>query len=303
MNSAREEGKMKDLRWYVVALLLFLAVVLLFAPLELGGEFSFQVQPIVYLLLAAAIASNIFIPYIQRFSAIKIIIGWLAVYLIARLTIFTQPPVLGGISTYRDLVILGVSVFLSYQLANRLNDLEQVIEKLTLPTLDGKVFALNEATDEIKTEFVRSRRHNRPLSVVVVEPIMDMVETDFQRTVKEIQEAMVDRYVSANLAQVITKEVRRTDLVMEERVHQHNRFIVLCPETPSEGSYILAERIKSNAKQSLGIPIVCGIASFPNEALTFEDLVQKAEANLTDASTLALDAGANSLQTDAVVNK
>lgn len=262
-----------------------------------------RVQPIVFLLVAAAIASNILIPFLQRLPGIILLAGWVAFYIILRLTIFRQPPLLGEINTYRDIVVLGLGVFLSYQVGGRLNELEQVIEKLTLPNLDGKVFALNDATNEIKTEFIRSRRHNRPLSVVVIEPMLDMIETDFQRTIQEIQEAMVERYITSNLAQVITKEVRRTDLVMEEKIRQHNRFIVLCPETPSEGSYILAERIKSNAKQALGIPVFCGIASFPNEALTFEDLVQKAEANLTDSSGLALDVSANSLQPDPVQNK
>jgi hypothetical protein len=48
---------------------------------------------------------------------------------------------------------------------------------------------------------------------------------------------------------------------------------VLCPETDTTDIIFLAQRISQIVEDRTGLQVNCGIASFPDEALTFEDLL------------------------------
>ena len=90
---------------------------------------------------------------------------------------------------------------------------------------------------------------------------------------------MVSRFVSVSLAKIITREARRTDLIISQG-EGDNRFLILCPETKGRDTINLAERIRSTVMDRLGVDINYGIASFPEEALTYEELLQRAEFQL-----------------------
>lgn len=68
------------------------------------------------------------------------------------------------------------------------------------------------------------------------------------------------------------------DTVLEDR--KNGRFIILCPEIDGQNSTVLIERIRMAVSRQLGIEVQCGTASFPDTALTFEELVNRAESQL-----------------------
>jgi GGDEF domain-containing protein len=174
--------------------------------------------------------------------------------------------------------MLLIAVALGYSVAGSLNEFEQFIEKVTLPDVGQRVVRLDQATEMIKTEFIRSRRHSRPLALLLVEPTSLSFEPELERAVRDIQEKMTERFVAANLAQVIANEARRTDVILSK--DGTGRFVVLCPEDQRPGTVNLAERIQDDLVDKLGVSVAYGIASFPDEALTFEDLLKRAEFNL-----------------------
>jgi GGDEF domain-containing protein len=120
--------------------------------------------------------------------------------------------------------------------------------------------------------------------VVVVEPEPDSIQVALHRTVQEVQQAMMTRYVITSLARVFNKVLRRIDVVIEQR--EQGRFVILCPETNATGSNVLADRIQAAVAEQLGVSVKCGTASFPDEALTFEELVRQAESHLQQPAEL-----------------
>lgn len=64
---------------------------------------------------------------------------------------------------------------------------------------------------------------------------------------------------------------------MRDRV---GRIIVLCPETDIESSTMLAKRIAQEVEARTGARMLWGASAFPDEALTFDDLLQKARERL-----------------------
>ena len=129
------------------------------------------------------------------------------------------------------------------------------------------------ATNEILAEMARSRRHGRPLSVTVVEPDPDSIELAAERAGEEVQRAIRMRYVRGELAKAMTDELRRTDLLFEHA--ESGRFVVVSPETEPDGAMLVAARVRDAAAR-VGILVDSGAASFPEQAITFEELVSRA---------------------------
>ena len=76
------------------------------------------------------------------------------------------------------------------------------------------------------------------------------------------------------------KYLRPTDLILEDR--NANRFYILCPETSLKNLKIMIEYVEDVTRGGLGITTSLGFATFPDEAIAFEDLLNKSVARLTE---------------------
>jgi hypothetical protein len=90
---------------------------------------------------------------------------------------------------------------------------------------------------------------------------------------KSLQHDVLTRLSNARIGQAIGEAVRQTDLLIQDHI---GRFIILCPETDLENARFLAERTYKIIEERTGQLVNYGIASFPDEALTFEDLLHLA---------------------------
>lgn len=286
---------MSRLKISIALMILYLAFVFNLARLDIGQINGVSLHPFVYVLITLAMISVISLRFLHT-ARIWLPIGiWLVVYLIGRFLLFNQRALLGGADTYlaiSEVTLLTVGTALAYDLARQLFAFETYIENITFAEMGRTIPTMQEASEDIKAEFIRSRRHERPLSLLVIEPSGGAKETDTQRFVQRVQESMLQRFVAASLAQVINKEARRTDLVATR--NSDGRFMVLCPETSAEGAARLAERVQHEAINRLGIRLVYGYAAFPDEALTFEDLLAKSERNLEHYLPMGLPADGTS---------
>ncbi len=241
-------------------------------------------QPVhffVYILVVLALAAYLFSSDLQKSPLYWGLIIWGGLYVVIRLAFYRNDPLFVGTALFQtitELVVVSLSVLVSYDLMRNLNVMEDLVEKVTFGTMSQRVLDMQLAEEEIKTEMIRSRRHERPLTVMVVEPAPNALEANMQRVVQEVQRAITRRYVLGSLANAISDEARRTDLII--RRDQQGRFVILCPETTLEGSIVLADRIRANVAERLGIPVAFGVATFPDEALSFDELLRKAESDL-----------------------
>ena len=111
-------------------------------------------------------------------------------------------------------------------------------------------------------------------------------ESDDEKLIREafrnIQHDLMSRFTSARVGQIIDDRVRQTDLVLRD---YKGRFVVLCPETDFSNASLLAKRISQAIKERTSLRVLWGVAAFPEEALTFEDLLQKAQERLIDSTS------------------
>ncbi|HYN89902.1 MAG TPA: hypothetical protein VER55_15320 [Ardenticatenaceae bacterium] len=273
---------MRQLRLWTIALLVDLAIVFNIERLDFNQPNLIDIRSFVYVLVMLAAVSVLALRQLWRSPAYVAVLLWIGVYYLCRLVVASSHPLLGGINTYltvTELTVIVATTLLAHRVARHVQDFEDAVENLTFPARNRRVQSLEEAAEEIQTELTRSRRYHNPLSVIVVEPEPETLQAALHRTVQEVQQRMMTRYVLTRMARMIVDEVRRTDMIIEQP--GHGRFIILTPETDAANSKTLINRIRTAATAQMGVAVACGVATFPYDALTFEELVREAETHLT----------------------
>src|SRR3990172_3789753 len=184
---------MNNLRRSIIVLISLLAIFYNIERFDFGEENVIDIQSFVYVFGLAAVLSVIFIPVLHRSSIYLPLALWLGVYLLAKLLIFSDSrPLLGGLYTYLTITeagLLSILIWLTHHVARNLREFAEAVENITFANVGRKVRHLGEAVEDIETELIRSRRHNRPLSIVVVEPDRQTVQAALHRAVQEVQES------------------------------------------------------------------------------------------------------------------
>jgi GGDEF domain-containing protein len=176
-----------------------------------------------------------------------------------------------------EFVLIEIAAGLAFDIGRQLRQVSRLIDKFTAITYPNRTLDLRTAGDRISTELTRSRRYSRPLSVLVVQ--MDKLE-DQQVLEKDesLQRDILTRFAAARIGEIVNDRARETDLILRDSNH---RFILICPETGHSNSAILAQRISKSVAENIGAKVRWGVSSFPDEALTFDDLVEKAMERLS----------------------
>ncbi len=185
-----------------------------------------------------------------------------------------------------ELVFLVTGMMLAREITLSFREMEQTVEKLIFATFSGRALLFEEAAKVIQTELARSRRYNRPLSLVIIEPDPAAIGAEFQPAPREIQQQLARRYVMAQIAEILDKEARNTDTIVKQ--DKPDRFIILCPETQTSNTNTLIRRVVEKTRAQVGVQVGFGVAAFPDEAMTFEELLQKAEAKMVKSGAFSL---------------
>jgi len=270
---------MKQLRFSFIALIFFVGIVLNLERFDIGQQIDIiNIHSFFYVLFGIAVLSTLAFTALRRVPMPIQLVSWIGIYLICKLFIFTDRPFIGGVYTYlsiTEVTLLALGVLLSHRTTEDLFAFETVIANINLSGVSSRVMEFDQAGDEIAKEFIRSRRYKIPLSVLVLKLDPEIIKANRDNSMEEVILSLMTRYTANSLVRVLDKELRRTDLIIEQT--RRNRLILLFPETDAAGSKVMTSRIEQLTEKHLGISISCGSATFPDEAITFEELVQRAE--------------------------
>ncbi len=264
----------------------FFGAAIYLAAIFVLGQADYADRPIInfanyfYLAVMVAVPLTLFFPSISRTSAYVPLIVWAGVYL-ALLQFIDR-----SLSASKDelsiivleFILLEVGVMLAYRLALQISHAESIMDALALSAFPHRAHDIEEENQRIKIELTRSRRYHRPLSVLIIQ-FESEDDKATREMLKSVQHDLLSRFTFARVAQIIDDRIRQTDLVLRDH---KGRFIVLCPETDLPNASLLAKRISQSIKERTSLGVLWGVAAFPEEALTFEDLLQKARERLMD---------------------
>ena len=98
------------------------------------------------------------------------------------------------------------------------------------------------------------------------------IQVALDRMVQEVQRAMMKRYVLSDVARTLCHRLEDYNVVAQTNDH----FLILLPEVASEQLTDLVGRLRQVVSEQVGVTLQVGTASFPDDAVTFESLVDKA---------------------------
>jgi GGDEF domain-containing protein len=255
------------------------------AAIFILAQFDYSDSPIIdfakyfYFAVMVAVPATIFFPNITKVNVGIPIILWGSIYfvMLQMLDRSISAPDSNFAIILLEFVLLLLGVWIAYQLADGINHAESILEAMAISAFPNRVRDIHEASRQIKTEINRSRRYYRPLSLIILSVEFSR-ETSPGSIILNIQHDLTNRFSLARMSQIIDEHVRQTDMVFRD---QQSRFILLCPETNSESSFLLAGRITATVKELTGVDLLSGIAVFPDDAINFDDLIDAASRRLT----------------------
>ena len=175
-------------------------------------------------------------------------------------------------------MLISIGAGLSYFVGWNLNDFEDAVEKITFAEIK-RAINLKEATEMIENEIYRSRRYGHPMTILMVQPLADSRRVILNVSIREIQDAMVARYMSISMARALYSHIRRTDILVEQP--DQGRFIVVSPETDKAASGAVIGKVQEAARE-IGAQVVMSQTNFPEDALTLEELLNQSEIRLAE---------------------
>lgn len=143
--------------------------------------------------------------------------------------------------------------------------LQQVADSLVIYDEATSLMRWKFAKQTLITEILRGRRYHNDVSLVLFdyEGREQLAQDDLNRMNKMVAEVLLDGI--------------RTNL---DIAFINDQLGLILPETGDKGALILSQRLAQKLNRLSDVPIVAGIASFPQDAITEDEIVLQAKKAL-----------------------
>jgi hypothetical protein len=269
---------MRRLKIYVLTIILWFAgfynLERLIAPINLAS--------FVYVLAAVYAVFVILYTPLYRLSAAWLFLASLVPYL--GLKVALQYPIAGMNLplTVTEVVPLLITIYLARQIGQGVEEFRSEILRLTVGAASVAAHPFQTAQAEFYREIRRARHYKRPAVVLSVAPAKESIDLSINRFLLEAQNSIIRQYIVARTADLLRNDLKETDIVTMRQDH----FLVLLPETEQKHLDGIVSRLQSSAGQRLGFHLNIGAATFPEEAVTFESLVEQAEQRMKETTAV-----------------
>ncbi|TEU20916.1 MAG: hypothetical protein E3J21_02215 [Anaerolineales bacterium] len=181
--------------------------------------------------------------------------------------------------TVTEICVIALTTVLARRLSNGLSEFESAIANITIGQAGKSPEPFSTGQGEMYREVRRARRHQRPLTLVAIGVEEESVQVALDRMVQEVQQAMMKQYVLSGVARTLCDELEDYNIIAQRNDH----FLALLPEVAQEKLADLIEQLRKAVSEQVGVALQIGTASFPEDAVTFESLVEKAVEEMDPA--------------------
>jgi len=268
---------MKSLRFWITILIIW---IIFFFNIERINS-PINIRSYTYIFVAVVAALTLVLPRLQRIPFFILLVTPVPVFLVLKTLMergdWHENLLLGNALplTVTQVSAIILTSLLARQIYYRLREFEDVIANVTFNYIGKLPKPFSEGQGTIYTEVKRARRYHRPLALIALR----VNEADFQivlpEMVKEVQQAMMREYTMAGIARILGENMHDFDTIAV----RDNNFILVLPEISTEETAHIAQKLEDTVKEKMKVKLQVGIASFPNEAMTFESLVELALKN------------------------
>lgn len=174
-------------------------------------------------------------------------------------------------------------IYQNLQLRERLKELFIRAEKDAVTDYLTNLFNYRYFKQQLSREFDRARRHkSRFVSL--------MIDIDYFKLYNDTFGHQAGDVVLRNLAEVLRKNTRSSDIVAR---YGGEEFVIVCPELEKEMGVALAEKLRTMVNKAAltdgkslsdkKITISVGVAAYPDDADSPDDLIHRADTALYQA--------------------
>ena len=189
--------------------------------------------------------------------------------------------------TITELSVITVTTVLARMIGLQFEEWRKIITSLTLGELRDDLQPFETGQAQIYREIRRARRHQRAAALLAVTAIdisgeadgKRIQDTPLYRFLEEVRRETLEKYVSARLAEFLVAELGDLAIVTKRNSH----FVTLLPEMDRSNLQDVVRRLQLAAKEKLGLQLKIGMSTFPDEAVTFERMLEDAETEMVGA--------------------
>lgn len=274
---------MLRLHRYILALVIWLAFLFNIERLDVdigfrGPEISNLATPVYFAAMALALI-GIVLPQWKRVPFWQLNVLAVLAFIAAR--IGWDRPIWGGSNTFISLFECAscmITVTLAGMIGRLSADFTETVRSILFSDMDSRVYSMESAEPLLKREMQYARRTNNPMSVMLIDATVEGAPIKLSETAVEIQRLLAKRHGLVALTRLLTRTLRRTDLVLDQT--ESGRLVLVLPTLQREQAAAIFNRINDRVQRRLGIQLRYGISSFPQQGVTFEELVYQAEQEL-----------------------
>jgi GGDEF domain-containing protein len=181
--------------------------------------------------------------------------------------------------TVTEVCVIALTTIMARRVSNGLSEFENAIANITIGQAGKLPEPFSTGQGEMYREVRRARQYQRPLMLMAIGVEEESVQVALDRMVQEVQQAMMKQYVLSGVARTLCDELEDYNIIAQRNDH----FLALLPEVTPGKSRDLIERLRRAVSEQVGVALQIGIASFPEDAVTFESLVEKAVGEMDPA--------------------
>jgi hypothetical protein len=171
-----------------------------------------------------------------------------------------------------EIFAISMTMLITRQLRFSLESLFTVVSALTIDAA-SEAQAFSSGQGQIYREIRRARRYKRPVTLLSLAPNEASLDWAFVRYMQEVQQKIVRKYIETSLSKILITELQDCDVVTLRDDH----FVILLPEMQKEEASKVVEKLISVVQNDLSLTLKMGMATFPDEEVTFEGLLARAE--------------------------
>jgi hypothetical protein len=237
-----------------------------------------------YIFLAAVALGTLIFPTLRR-PRLRVALPTIISLFLAAKLYFELGKIWETVDVLRaatELSAIVLTLLLTRQLNRALSEFQEAVAAITIPRVGKLVDAFSASQGEMYQEVRRAREYNRPLALLALKIKEDSINVAVQTVMREAQQAMIDELVLAGVAGTLCDELQDYDIIGR----QNSYILVLLPETKKEDVPDVTNRLCNAVFERAKVKLQVATVTFPNDALTFDGLVQQAIQQIETSADL-----------------
>lgn len=228
-----------------------------------------------YVFVALVVLITFALPSLQRLPLPLLASGGVALFLVFKASFGYR---LWGEAlpvTVTEMCAVLVTGLLTRQVIYAVWEFESSVVNFTIKHIgrQTKEFAIEQG--DMYQEVRRARAHNRPLTLMALEPEANSFTVAVEKMVQEVQRATMKQYVLAAMAKILKDMFGPYSIIAQDG----GRFLVLLPEVSKESVPRLTTQLRGQLQEAMDLELQIGTASMPDIEI-FDGLVEAAYADM-----------------------